>query len=126
LFGISIETSFRSYHQVTLPDGSKEPLHRHKWRVVVEAGSEELNKIGLVMDFRRLRRPVEDILEDLKGRKMEKLAYFENRSSSAENIARYIYEKVKPQLPKQVELQWVKVMEEPGCWARFGETGKKH
>ena len=40
------------------------------------------------MDFRRLRRPVEDILEDLKGRKMEKLAYFENRSSSAENIAR--------------------------------------
>jgi len=119
LFTVSVETRFRASHQLTLPDGSKEPLHDHDWTVIADISSEKLNSMGLVADFRRLKADLDHILADLDNSMLEKIAYFQRTNSSAENVAKYIYEKLLPVLPKNVRLDAIRVAEEPGCSAKF-------
>jgi 6-pyruvoyltetrahydropterin/6-carboxytetrahydropterin synthase len=119
LFAVSVETRFRASHQLTLPDGSKEPLHAHDWTVIADISSEKLNSMGLVADFRRLKADLDHVLADLDNSMLEKIAYFQQTNSSAENVAKYIYEKLLPALPKNVRLDAIRVAEQPGYSAKF-------
>jgi 6-pyruvoyl-tetrahydropterin synthase len=119
LFTISVETGFRASHQLTLPDGSKEPLHEHDWRVVAQAGSDKLNAMGLVMDFHHLRDLLDSVLSQFQDTAMEQHPCFARNNSSAENVAKYVYESVEGRLPSGVRLEKIKVVEEPGCAAKF-------
>jgi 6-pyruvoyltetrahydropterin/6-carboxytetrahydropterin synthase len=123
LFTVSVETHFWASHQLALPDGSREPAHQHNWAVTAEVSGSELNKMGLVMDFQRLRVMLDDIAGELDNNAIEKIDYFRENGSSAENVARYIYEKLEPKLPKGVRLEAVKVCEERGCSAKFSRDG---
>jgi len=49
--------------------------------------------MGLVMDFRRLKAMVDKTIADFDNIQLEKLDYFRRNNSSAEMIAKYIYEK---------------------------------
>ena len=110
---------FHALHQLTSEDGSKEPTHSHNWSVTAEIGSEKLDNTGLVMDFHKLRAVVGDIIAPLDNSQLGAIAYFQQNNPSAENVARYIYEKLRGKLPKSVDLQSVRVGEEQGCWAKF-------
>jgi 6-pyruvoyl-tetrahydropterin synthase len=119
LYSVVVETNFRASHQLTMPNGSKEPLHDHDWKIAALVSSKNLNKMGLVMDFRRLKSLVDNIVSDFDGQKLEQLEFFQKNISSAENVAKYIYEKLEAMLPKSVKLNGITVTEERGCIAKF-------
>lgn len=119
MFTISVETRFWASHQLTLPDGSKEPEHHHNWSVTADVSSDSLNSMGLVMDFGQIKKLLSDIVAKLDNITLDSTDYFKKNSSSAENVAKYIYEKLRTKLPKAVKLRCVKVVEEPGCSAIF-------
>ena len=121
MFTVSIETHFRASHQLTLPDGSKEPAHRHNWSVITDVSNSKLNNMGLVIDFHRLKAMVDDLVAEFDNKALEESDYFQQNSSSAETVAKYIYEKLRTKLPKGVKLEAVRVVEEPGCSAKFGK-----
>jgi len=122
MFTVSVETHFWASHQLTLPDGSKEALHCHNWAVTADVSTgDELNSRGLVMDFRRLKAMVDKTIADFDNIQLEQLDYFQQNNSSAENVAKYIYEKLKPKLPNGLKLNHIRVVEEPGCSAKFGK-----
>lgn len=116
---VSVETCFWASHQLTLPDGSKEPVHSHNWAVTAYVGSNTVSNMGLVMDFRRLKAMLDDIVAEFDNVALEGIDYFQQNNSTAENVARYIYEKLQTTLPKGVKLEAVEVAEEPGCAAKF-------
>ena len=122
MFTVSVETSFRAPHQLTLPDGSKEPVHSHDWLVNVDVGSATLNNMGVVMDFRRLRAMVDNIVAEFDSKVLNEFSYLQQTNPSAENVAIYIYEELKPKLPKGVKLRSIRVVEEPGCSAKYETT----
>lgn len=119
MFSISVESSFKASHQLTLPDGSKEQLHSHNWRVTVELSREKLNKVGLVMDFHLLKAKVDNITAAISDMPLEQNNIFSKKNASAENVALYIYEKLADVLPEDVNLEAVKVVEEQGCSAAY-------
>ncbi len=121
MFTVSVETHFWASHQLTLPDGSKEPPHRHNWSVTADVSSEALNNIGLVMDFRQLKAMVDKTIAEFDNMALDKIDYFQRNNSSAENVAGYIYEKLEPRLPESVKLEAVRVVEGPGCSAKFAK-----
>jgi len=121
MFIVSVETHFWASHQLTLADGSKEPLHHHNWAVTADVSSDKLNSIGLVMDFCRLKAMVDNIVAEFDNIPLDRIDYFRQNNSSAENIAKYIYEKLRTKLPGGVNLQSISVVEEPGCSAKFGK-----
>jgi len=120
VFTISAEKTFNASHQLKMPDGSKEPVHSHDWVVVVTVCSEKLDEMGLVMDFDHLKNIIDQAVESLENTQLEQTGCFAYMNSSAENVARYLYEKVAGLLPTSVKLKCVRVTEAPGCTAEYG------
>jgi len=121
MFTISVERHFQASHQLIMPDGSKEPVHNHNWVVTTNLSSEKLNNMGVVMDFRALQAMIDRTVADFNHKALESIGYFQQNNPSAENVAKYIYEKLLTELPEGVKLQNVRVVEEPGCSASFRE-----
>ena len=121
MFTISVETHFWASHQLVLPDGSKEPRHHHNWLVTVEVGSKKLNDMAVVMDFHELKAMVDNIIADFNNKALNQIGCFKQNNPSAESVAKYIYDKIRTELPQGVKLRNVKVVEQTGCSAKFGE-----
>ena len=121
MFTISVERHFRASHQLILPDGSKEPVHHHDWVVTADVSSERLNNIGIVMDFHALQAMIDKTVAGFNNNALENVGYFQQNNPSAENVAKYIYEKLRIELPEGVKLRNIRVVEEPGCSAKFHE-----
>jgi len=119
MFTISVETKFRASHQLARADGSKERPHRHEWSVTAEVSSETLDSRAVVMDFHQLKAMVDDVVAELNNAALGKIEYFKGNPPSAENVAKYIYGKLEPRLPKGLRLCSIRVVEQPGCSARF-------
>lgn len=122
MFTVSIETNFWASHQLALPDGSKEPAHDHNWLVTAEVGSDKLNSMAVVMNFQTLKEMVDNIVAEFANKSLNEFSYFRQNNPSAENVAKYIYEELKPKLPKGVKLRSISVVEQPGCSAKFEST----
>jgi 6-pyruvoyltetrahydropterin/6-carboxytetrahydropterin synthase len=121
MFSISVETHFRASHQLVLEDGSKEPAHDHDWSVTATLSSNKLNNMGVVMNFQELKAMVNELVAEFDNSALETMEYFQRNNPSAENVAKYIYEKLHSKLPKGVKLRNIRIIEEPGCSAQFGE-----
>jgi 6-pyruvoyltetrahydropterin/6-carboxytetrahydropterin synthase len=121
MFTISVERHFRASHQLTLPDGSKEPVHNHDWVVAASLSSEKLNNMGVVMDFQALKAMVDKTIAGFNNTSLDEIGYFQRNNPSAENVAKYIYDKLRNELPEGVKLRNIRVVEEPGCSAKFRE-----
>lgn len=119
LFTVTVQTSFTARHQLTLATGQTEPLHEHNWVVRSAVTAEKLDESGLVVDFHWLEAKIEEVVSPLNGTRLEELACFKDVNASAENVAKYIYDKLEPLLPARVELQYVEVSEAPDCWAKY-------
>jgi len=119
LFTISVEMSFAAAHQLALANGSKEPLHSHNWSVIAEVAAEKLDDFGVVMDFHKLRSELGDIIAPFDNSQLGDVDYFRRNSQSAENVARYVYEKLGARLPQGVKIKSVRVGEERGCRAKY-------
>jgi len=122
MFTISVETSFWASHQLVLPEGSKEPVHHHNWLVSAVISSDKLNSMAVVMDFKELKAMVDDIVAEFDNMALNEISYFRQNNPSAENVAKYIYEKLRAKLPEGVKLQNIRIVEEPGCAANFSES----
>ena len=121
MFTIRVETHFRASHRLALPDGSMEPAHDHDWLVTADVSRRKLDEMGIVMSFQKLKAMLDEIISDFDKTALDTISYFQRSNSSGENVAKYIYEKLRVKLPEGVKLRSVRVMEEPGCWAEFGE-----
>jgi len=121
MFTISVETHFRASHQLILPNGSKEPLHYHDWAVTADVGSKKLNRMAVVMNFQKLKAVIDNIVAEFDNMALNNVHCFRQSNPSAENVARCIFEKIEPKLPEGVRLENVKVVEEPGCSAKFSK-----
>ena len=121
MFTIRVETHFQASHRLALPDGSMEPSHDHDWLVTADVSRVKLDKMGLVMNFQKLKAMLDETVRDFDNTALDTIRCFQRSNSSAENVAKYIYEKLQAKLPEGVKLRSVRVMEEPGCSAEFSE-----
>ena len=119
MFTISIEMSFQASHQLALSDGSKEPAHRHNWSVTAEVASQVLDEMGLVMDFRKLKADLGDIIAPFDNSRLGDIDYFQKNAESAESVAKYIYDNLAVRLPEGVKIVSIKVGEAKGCSAKY-------
>ena len=122
MYEIAVEIVFHAGHFLKLPQGPRELLHRHAWRVRITVASEVLDAAGLVMDFHQLRNLLRQTVAPLeKPQAINDLPEFTgaDKNPSTERIARYIYDRLLTQLPRSVSLTEVFVWETPTCRAGF-------
>ena len=111
-FEITISKDFSAAHQLRLYDGSLEPLHGHNWAVKVTVKSQNLDAIGVVMDFHRLEALVDEIIRPLHNGHLNQTEAFRQLNPSAEHVALHIGRSLR--LPQGVALEKVEIWETPG------------
>jgi 6-pyruvoyltetrahydropterin/6-carboxytetrahydropterin synthase len=108
-FDITSTREFAAAHQLRLYDGSLEPLHGHNWRVTVTVAADQLDSIGVVMDFHELDRMLDEIVSPWHNRHLNEIEPFTRVNPSTENVALQVGRELK--LPPNVRLVSVRVWE---------------
>ena len=126
MYGLKTEGAFDSAHFLTDYYGKCENLHGHRWRMEVTIESEELGTEGtmrdMVLDFGVFKKAVRALAEELDhtflveegSLKPETMRALEEEGftltvlpfrTTAENLARYAFERLKDQGLPVVEVE---------------------
>ena len=97
MYELMVEDSFDAAHALRGYEGPCENLHGHTWKVQVFLSGEKLNKIGLLEDFKVIKKQLQDILAEFDHKLLNDLKAFEAENPSSENLARIIFKKMKEQ-----------------------------
>jgi 6-pyruvoyltetrahydropterin/6-carboxytetrahydropterin synthase len=92
MFEVTVEESFAAGHYLRHYRGQCEKPHGHNYKVRVTLRGQELDKAGLLLDFKELKDVVRHTVERLDHRMINELEPFTAVNPSAENLARYFYQ----------------------------------
>jgi 6-pyruvoyltetrahydropterin/6-carboxytetrahydropterin synthase len=110
---------FEAAHYLTSYKGSPEPIHGHSFGVRVRVYGDPGNE-GMIVDFLELKALLKNTIDPFSQRLMNEVPPFERTSPTAEHIARFVYETLKPTFrsaPLRVEVEVA-----PGCVAGYGDA----
>ena len=116
-----VETSFSAAHQLTGYKGSCGDLHGHTWKVRVEVETDRLDKIGMTIDFKDLKIRVDSVIKKFDHCCLNQIEPFDKENPTAENIARYVYNEMKENLPDSINISEVIVWESENYGIRYSE-----
>ena len=120
MYHLMIKTSFAAAHNLINYQGDCENLHGHNWLVEVTVGAKELDKAGLGIDFKILKRKTKGLLGELDHKYLNDLAPFKNASPSSENIGRYLFESLSESLNNDnITVERVNVWESDNACASY-------
>jgi len=116
-----IERNFSSAHQLRGYKGKCENLHGHNYKIEIYARGKELNKIGLLVDFVELKEAADDLVTYLDHKNLNELEPFvSEQNPSAENVARFILERLAKRLDdERVQIYKVRCFETPTSVATY-------
>jgi 6-pyruvoyltetrahydropterin/6-carboxytetrahydropterin synthase len=121
MFEVMIERNFSSAHQLRGYRGKCENLHGHNYKIEIYARGRELDKAGLLVDFVELKAAADEVVNYLDHRNINELPPFdEELNPSAENLARYILERVSSRVGDgRVQVYKVRCFETPTSVATY-------
>ncbi len=120
-FEVMIERNFSSAHQLRGYKGKCENLHGHNYKIEIYARGRELDNIGLLVDFGELKTAADEVVQYLDHRNINELPPFDvELNPSAENLARYILERVAARVgDERVKIYKVRCFETPTSVATY-------
>ncbi|HVF57485.1 MAG TPA: 6-carboxytetrahydropterin synthase QueD [Pyrinomonadaceae bacterium] len=120
-FEVMIERHFSSAHQLRGYKGKCENLHGHNYKIEIFARGRELDNIGLLVDFGELKAAADEVVNYLDHRNINELPPFDvELNPSAENLARYILERVARSVgDERVQVYKVRCYETPTSVATY-------
>ena len=122
MYKITITDYVSGAHNLRGYEGECENLHGHNWKVEVTVASKELDSIGMVVDFKDLKKIVSGILEELDHNYLNETSYFKEVNPTSENIAKFVYSQVQEKLtPKQLKVDVVRIWETATSCAAYKE-----
>ena len=122
MYDVTVKTGFAAAHQLRLYDGKYENLHGHNWTAQVTVEADELDPIGVGIDFVKLKEMVEKNLSELDYHNINEVPPFDEQNPSAENIARWLFLKLKAEVNSNLtRVKRVEICEMEGCGASYFE-----
>ncbi len=121
MYRIAVFDYFSSAHQLKGYRGQCEEIHGHNWKVEVEIAGDQLDDIGLLVDFREVKNVLKKILDGLDHKMLNQVEPFDRTNPSSELIARHIYNRMKEQLSGDRKVYSVTVWESENSRAVYIE-----
>jgi len=122
---------FPAGHRYVLPGRSEEASrrrfgrsatpHGHLWRCEVTVAGEIDGETGMVVDLAELDRLLEErVREPMDHAFLNELPEFEDGGlPTTEALARVIWDRIRPELPPDCELESVVVREDRDLWSEY-------
>ncbi|HET9182133.1 MAG TPA: 6-carboxytetrahydropterin synthase QueD [Candidatus Angelobacter sp.] len=125
MYEVTVEDSFAAGHYLRDYRGKCENPHGHNYKVRVTLRGAELDKAGLLLDFKDLKEVMKHVIERLDHQMLNDIEPFTMLNPSAENIAKYFYDQANRQLKTltngRVGIKDVTIWETDTTTARYSE-----
>ena len=126
MFEVTVQADLSSGHYLRNYQGKCENPHGHNYRVLVTLIGEALDDTGLLLDFKLLKNVLRPTVDYLDHQMINDLEPFTTLNPSAENLARYFYQKTASQLHNmtsgRVRVKDCTVYETNTSFARYYES----
>lgn len=96
---------FAAAHSLRGYPGDCAKLHGHNWKVEVEVCGQKLNDIGMVIDFKDIKRHAKEAVAELDHTFLNDHPHFQRTNPTAENIAQYLFNEIA----KRIETDLIKM-----------------
>ena len=125
MFEVTVEAGFSSGHYLRNYRGKCENPHGHNYKIRVTLAGKELDKAGLLLDFKDLREVMKHAIDRLDHQMINDIEPFTILNPSAENLAKYFYDKTTEKLSQvtqgRVHVKNVTVFETDTTTATYSE-----
>ena len=125
MYEVTVEDSFAAGHYLRNYKGKCENPHGHNYKIRVTLAGAELDKAGLLLDFKDLKDVMKSTIERLDHQMINDISPFTVVNPSAENLAKYFYDETNIRLSKttngRVRVKDVTVFETDITTARYSE-----
>ena len=112
MYTLTTMVEFSSAHTLVGHSGPCKKMHGHNWKVEVEITGDKLDKIGMVVDFKEIRKATNLVVDELDHEFLNNLEPFSEDNPTAENIARFIFTKLSEEFSnKNVKVNSIKLWE---------------
>src|SRR5439155_25555148 len=119
-FEVMIERNFSSAHQLRGYKGKCENPHGHNYKIEIYARGHELDNIEQLVDFVELKEAADDLVTYLDHKNLNELEPFIKENPSAENVARFILERLAAKIDDdRVQIYKVRCFETPTSVATY-------
>lgn len=119
MYEVTVRKSFSAAHKLNI-GGKCEELHGHNFTVDVTIASDDLNKEGLVVDFRILKGWTDEILDEFDHKFLNEIPFFKGTNPTSENIARFIFDRIaKKATAEKLRISQVTVWESNNACATY-------
>jgi 6-pyruvoyltetrahydropterin/6-carboxytetrahydropterin synthase len=109
MFEVSVEQTFAAGHALRNYKGGCEDVHGHNFRVRVTVAGEQLDSTGLLVDFLELKSLIDGVVAYLDHKFINDLPPFDKINPSAENLAKYFYDRVSVGMKNDVPVRIAEV-----------------
>ena len=121
MYEVSVDETFAAGHALRAYHGKCENVHGHNYRIQVTLAGEALDAAGLLVDFTEIKKLLHAVVERMDHRFLNDVPPFDTLNPSAENMARYVYEEIKRELPAPARVAQVKLWETDTASATYRE-----
>src|SRR2546430_16869888 len=98
MYEVTVEDTFAAGHYLRNYKGKCENPHGHNYKVRVTLAGAELDKAGLLLDFKDLKDVMKPVIERLDHQMINDLEPFTKLNPSAENLAKYFFDETNARL----------------------------
>lgn len=120
MFEIDIVKNFSAAHCLRGYQGDCSNLHGHNWTVMAVVQADELDEIGIALDFKKLKKSLDGILDEFDHANLSDLDCFKQQNPTSEILAKTIFERLAAQIDDhRIEVVRVRVCESPGSGATY-------
>ena len=125
MYEVTVEDTFAAGHYLRNYKGKCENPHGHNYKIRVTLAGAELDKAGLLLDFKDLKDVMKHAIERLDHQMINDIEPFTVLNPSAENLAKYFYDETNTRLSsvtnRRVRVKDVTVFETDTTTARYSE-----
>ena len=122
VYEIYVKDHFAAAHALRGYDGNCSNMHGHNWDVEAYIQCTKLNKLGIGVDFRDVKRIVKDVLSKLDHTNLNDVAEFGAINPTSENISKFLYKEISRRLNTEfIKVVKIMVFESPGCGSSYQE-----
>lgn len=98
MYEVTVEDTFAAGHYLRNYKGKCENPHGHNYRVRVTLKGKDLDKAGLLLDFKDLKRVMKHAIDYLDHKMINDIEPFTVLNPSAENLAKFFYDQTNENL----------------------------
>lgn len=125
MFELSIKTHFSAAHRLVGYAGPCANPHGHNWEVEVFVRGPRLNPLGMLIDFKDIKKAVRTAMDEVDHCDLNQLPAFVRENPTSENLARFLHERLSNLLNgADLQVHKVTVCETPGTTASYWADGR--